>query len=346
MSANGGAVWAVTICSWQVKDIYYIFIMDACRETLDGQVCDQGFSATLDPRYRNPSDAGEAREKEMMWAWCTGTNRDSKAYDGDAGRLNFTRHLLSDDCGLFEPNVPLRTAIELACSRAKRAPAQVWGGNVDITKQEPVFLLGNIPKDFCFREEPGSAERFDVCVCYRRDTDSDKANFVVESMLDCRVFHSPIPGRVEPPAIQTAKAVCNSSLILVVISGRTFDGINGDIPQAGSGVPLTKRQQELADFLVQLELILERVEHHGSSVAVLPVYLGDERQESVSWKTVLPEVDGEACWPGVEEAKEKSWALHVRSSTCDTHGSSISWSLNPAARALFRGLCALSGLFC
>ena len=288
--------------------------MDACRETLEGEECAEGFSGTLDPRYRDPCGAGVTREEPMLWALVTGTNRDSLAFDGSAERPAFLSHLLSEDCGLFEPNVPLRRAIELACSRVKRSPAFKSQNGELVPRQEPMPLVNNIPEDFCLRpEEQGSADRFDVCLCYRHDTDSDRADLIEKSVatLACSVFHKEVPGRAEPPEIQIAKALCNSSFIVVVISERTFDGINTP-PAAAPGASLLRPQQELAKFLVQLELILEIVEHRGSSIGVLPVYLGDEVRESQSYSKILTHVENAKCWPLVEGQHEKKWESYVR----------------------------------
>ncbi len=53
----------------------------------------------------------------ICWDMCTGTNRVSIAADAGAGESEdngrVTSHIISEDCGLFEPNVSVKTVIKL-----------------------------------------------------------------------------------------------------------------------------------------------------------------------------------------------------------------------------------------
>jgi hypothetical protein len=102
----------------------------------------------------------------MLWAMCAGTNRGSLASDaGQSTHLHgrFTSHIISADCGLFEPNVPMRTAIRLACDRVQRERV------VGLPQQVPLMLFDNVDENFCLHKIDGPTKHFDVCLCYRRD---------------------------------------------------------------------------------------------------------------------------------------------------------------------------------
>jgi len=140
----------------QAHDVYYLLIIDACRETTQESAV--GFSGTLDPVYRDA-----VGEEAMRWALCAGTSRGSPAADAgtlDASHLGaFTSCVISEECGLFQPNVPVTTAIKLASERVRNNQSRC---------QAPLTLLDNISCDFCLYDDvPAEQERFDVCVCYR-----------------------------------------------------------------------------------------------------------------------------------------------------------------------------------
>ena len=103
---------------------------------------------------------------------CAGTNRGSLASDAGAGESadngRFTSHIISEDCGLFEPNVSVKTAIKLACERVQRVKA-----TKDLPRQVPLMLLNNIDDSFCLHKVECQKEHFDVCLCYRRDVPVD-----------------------------------------------------------------------------------------------------------------------------------------------------------------------------
>ena len=202
---------------WQANDVYYLLIIDACRETPEEPAV--GFSGTLDPVYRDASDAKS--EKAMRWALCAGTSRGSLAADAgtlDASHLGaFTSCVISEECGLFQPNVPVTTAIKLASERVRSNPSRY---------QAPLTLLDNISCDFCLYDDvPAEQERFDVCVCYRdMDTDGSGARLVAESLKSkgVKVFWKSIPGK-QTERRQMAQAVCNSNVIILIVSGQNIE---------------------------------------------------------------------------------------------------------------------------
>ena len=128
---------------WQANDVYYLLIIDACRETPEEPAV--GFSGTLDPVYRDASDAKS--EKAMRWALCAGTSRGSLAADAgtlDASHLGaFTSCVISEECGLFQPNVPVTKAIKLASDRVRNNQSRC---------KAPFTLLDNI-FDFCLYDD-------------------------------------------------------------------------------------------------------------------------------------------------------------------------------------------------
>ena len=76
----------------------------------------------------------------MCWAMCAGTNRGSLASDTGAGESadngRFTSHIISEDCGLFEPNVSEdgdQTCVRegAACKGDKKTPP---AGALDVAK--------------------------------------------------------------------------------------------------------------------------------------------------------------------------------------------------------------------
>ena len=266
----------------------------------------EGFSGTLDPYYRGPA----TQAVEMKWAMCTGTNRNFVASDGGSSSLvgDFTNHIISTECGLFEPNVPVNTAISLACDRMQWTRKDSNG--YTIQQEVPLMLMNNILPDFCLHETDDMTVHFDVCICYRRDTDSEWASFVDENLrpsLKLTVFCQTIPG--EAPRTQIARAVCNSSIVILIISERTFAGINTLQVQY---LPSTQKA-ELASLLLQMEMILEIYEHRKKSVNVLPVYFGDVEQDHDSnFEPMFKRVERSKCWPTVDQEREKAWVPLVR----------------------------------
>ena len=280
---------------WQAGVIYYVLIIDACRETLEHTESAVGFSGTLEPRNLGA----------MKWALCTGTNRGSLAKDAgsDAPDLGaFTGCMLSKECGLFEPNVPFKTAVKLVRDRVREKSK---------SQQAPLMLLDNIEDDFCLHDAPMETERFDVCISYRKDTDGSKAGYIAERLrphVD-RLFLEPVPGKPAPPHRQIAGAVCNSKVIILILSENSF----ADISTLTSPSQASKRHEELANLLRQMDMILEVHEHHRvKPVRVLAVFYGDEHRSEVTFDDTIKEVDVSKCWPIVLPQNARHWESLVR----------------------------------
>jgi hypothetical protein len=156
-----------------------------------------------------------------------------------------------------------------------------------------MMLMEKIPDDFCLEECHEQPQHFDVCICYRRDTDLQKAKFLVDSLREYKVFSEPVPGQ-GASEIQIVNAACNSSVIILIISEHTFSGMQ---PLQDAAVTSSDGQRELAKLLRQMEIVLEKVEHYSKSVRVLPVYLGEETIDSETYDVLLKEVTRLKCWP-------------------------------------------------
>ena len=103
--------------------------------------------------------------------------------------------------------------------------------------------MKNIPDNFCLQEHHNDIQKYDVCLCYNKRTDLASAGFIEGKLRDAgveRIFVAARPGcNVE---IEQAKAVCNSRVILVLISSGTFDGIAGLHQVANTTQPLSEEQ--------------------------------------------------------------------------------------------------------
>ena len=297
----------------QVKDIFYHLIIDACRETLDGSSSRDGFCGDLNPIYAQCVDRKELCSRGMLWSLAAGTNRGSLAgrHSNAGSSLEigaFIAHVISEDCGLFEPNTPVKTAFNRACEKLRRVPSRKLQNGDVIPQQVPLILMDNIPDNFCLHEEHSPGDRFDICLCYRRDKDLQQASFIHDHVAGVGTVHwGLIAG--EDPEMQIARATCNSSIFILVISEHTFEDINA---LHGDG-DLVGGHTHLANFLRQMDMILEMYEHYPESMCILPVFLGEEQQPSGSPK-IVPNADSQAnrpaCWPNVSQ--QTVWAPEVR----------------------------------
>jgi len=159
-------------------------------------------------------------------------------------------------------------------------------------------LMDNKLDNFCLREEHSPSNRFDICICYRWDKDLQRASFIHDHVAAIGTGHWRLNAG-EDPEIQMAKATCNSSIFILVISEHTFEDINALHGDAGG---CTRR--DLVSLLRQMDMILEMHEHHPESMCILQVYLKDEQQESGSHDIVLQAVflaDMPKCWPSVAQ---------------------------------------------
>jgi hypothetical protein len=117
------------------------------------------------------------------------------------------------------------------------------------------------------------------------------------------VFREAYPGQAEN--IQIAKAVCNSSVFVLIISDHTFADINTlqEVPA----------KQPLANLFQQMEMMLELYENWSDYVRVLPVYVGDEVQEPVSLELHIKGVEVRLkYWPAIEKQKLTPWNSMAR----------------------------------
>ena len=233
-----------------IKDVMCLVVIDACRTNLDGTECNQPFPDTLEPPSRPDS-----------WALCVATARTKKAYaTGYADLSSFTQHFVSDECGLFEPNVPVRGALEDVCERLRTSSN---------ARQDPAILgLQRIPKELCLFPKKSEAVSFDVCLCYR---DADKAIALsIKERLQlenngCSVFFEAERGA--PVESKISNAICNSKIIAIIISSNTFAGIDKLTEQ-------TSCDGALGRLLWQCEMALEVYEHRR--IRLLPILCGQE----------------------------------------------------------------------
>ena len=149
----------------QVTDIMFLVFLDTCRSRLGGGELADDYSETLDPE-----------EKPNVWALCAATSRSKVALQGAVSTelSAFTHYLVSEECGLFEPNVPVRKAVEDACQKLRE----------NAKDQNPIPMgLHSIPQDFCLLRKGAAATEYDVCLCYRRDRDEDLARFFHDKLV-------------------------------------------------------------------------------------------------------------------------------------------------------------------
>ena len=139
-----------------IADVVCVLIIDACRSQLGGAVHENPFPHTLEPR---------GGERPAMWAMCVATARNKAAYAPATSEISaFTRHLISEQCGLFQPNVPIKQALQLVCERVRTDPTVKSS-----QRQEPALLgLEAIP-DIILWPESSATQQHDVYLCYHED---------------------------------------------------------------------------------------------------------------------------------------------------------------------------------
>jgi hypothetical protein len=242
----------------EVEDVLYLVIMDACRESLGGiSPVLTGFSAESHEPLPDIRPA--------QWVLCTSTARGNVAYDGEGGHSPFTEALMSVECGLFQPNVPLDWALKMVCKK------------LQITQQQEPCLMPahTIPGSLCLHnvqlKQLSTEERFDVFLCYRDEgVDRAVAERLKDKLTSCHVETEGFeqrPLRVflkagpPPPvqSVQVAEAMHNSTVILLLFSYSTFDGVEALLEDSPS-------HNRLVQMLWQHEMALELFE----SGAALP----------------------------------------------------------------------------
>ena len=282
-----------------VKDIIFLVILDTCRNCLGGkQIVNQiadSYSEALDPKIR-----------PAVSVLCMATSRSKEAWENPEVCENlsaFTHYLTSEECGLFEPNVPVKMAIEIACQKLRQHPKA--------QKQDPTPVgLDRIPADFCLNPHLSDlpAIRYDVCMCYH-DTDVDVAYFVHDKLQAANnsltIFFSAVHLKAGLKDEQISGAILHSRLVILIVTEKTFQDIPGAIDALGDFC-----ESPLAYLLMQCELIVERcgLFDHEKGGAVVPIYCGVERDG------VFEKLKQETLWPSCTNFKHtvKSISARVR----------------------------------
>ena len=139
-----------------IEDVICVLIIDACRSQLDGSVHEDSFPPTLEPQ-------GGKRPK--LWALCVAAARNKSAYAPTTSEVSaFTRHLISEECGLFQPTVPVKEALQLVCERVRTDPSVQ-----SKYRQEPTILGLELIPDICLWPETPATQQYDVYLCYHED---------------------------------------------------------------------------------------------------------------------------------------------------------------------------------
>jgi len=254
----------------QVGNVLYLVIFDSCRESLEGSEVVAGYS----PEIHEPL----SENRPEYWLLCTSTSRRAVAYDGNDGDLNspFTQALMSVECGLFQPNVPLDQALKLICKRLDR-----------LGEQKPGLMHAqNIPDSLCLHESRRERDTtedkpFDVCLCYREGGPDSALAESLRDKIECcdvqlrgsakrrlRVYLKAGPA---PPAakIQAANAIFGSTVILLLVSRDTLSDIN-----------TLQEDSQAKDWLVQLlwkyEMALELFD--AGQHTVVPLLTGHKSE--------------------------------------------------------------------
>jgi len=153
-----------------ITDVICAVVIDACRSQVDGSECTDPFPEALEPRGNGLPE---------VWAMCVATARSKAAYTSPPAVSDLsalTHHFISEECGVFEPNVPFKRALELVCERGRLSNTH--------KKQDPTILgLEKIPELFCLWPEYSVAQQFDVCLCYNEEVDKPLAKFIGDQLL-------------------------------------------------------------------------------------------------------------------------------------------------------------------
>jgi hypothetical protein len=152
----------------EIEDVLYLVILDACRES-------QGVVSPVLTGFSAESHEPLPDHRPAKRVLCTSTARGNVAYDGEGGHSPFTEALMSAECGLFQPNVPLDWALKMLCRKLQATE-----------QQEPCLMPAqNIPDSLCLQnvqlKQLSTEERFDVFLCHR-DEGVDRA--VAERLKD------------------------------------------------------------------------------------------------------------------------------------------------------------------
>jgi hypothetical protein len=247
-----------------VGDVLFFVILDTC----------QNLPYNLKKSLTEESFEPDVRVRPKLWALCTAAARGQEAEDGDTGGHSpFYSELLSPQCGLFEQNVSIQHALNLACGRLRARG------------QEPhVFNMNNLEaylKSIClYGPERMISEQHDVLICFREDEKGcvEPLAHALQGRLmnedirhggasrKLRVFLKPQPGRGLIKH-QVADALCSSQVVILLVSHSTWKGVGRMRKDFQSDDPL-------AQLLARYEIILEL--HEQGRVCVLPLLIGSE----------------------------------------------------------------------
>jgi Leucine-rich repeat (LRR) protein len=248
-----------------VGDVLFLVILDMC----------QNLPNNLKHGLTEESLEPDVQFRPKLWALCTAAARGQTAKDGDAGGHSpFNSELLSPQCGLFEQNVSIRHALELACRRLRARG------------QEPhVFNMNNLDAELrricLYGPERSISEHHDVFICFREGAQGCVEHKLAHA-LHCRlekediarggeskklrVFLKPKPGHGLDKD-QVADALCSSRVVILLVSHSTWKGI-GQMQKDCSS------DHAMARLLARYEMILEL--HAQERVRVLPLLIGSE----------------------------------------------------------------------
>lgn len=201
-----------------IIDIIFLVIFDTCRsKLLDGELAED-YSGTLlpDPAHR-----------PNVSVLCASTSRNGESYINPAISSSysaFTHFLISEEqnSGLFSLNTPVKRALENACQMLREHPQN--------RKQDPTPMgLDRIPDDFCLLREERPSTEYDICFCYRSDTDHDLAEFICKELRlqdrDLKVFGPSADRKAGMEEDQIARAIAHSRIVVLV------DGFGQDFPR-------------------------------------------------------------------------------------------------------------------
>ena len=242
----------------KIGDVMCVVVIDACRREINGTQCNCPFPETLEPR-------GNSRPE--VWTMCVAAARSKAAYTSLPAVSDlsaFTRHFVSEECGLFEPNVPFKRALELVCQAVRLSSSG--------RQQDPTILgLERIPEHICLWSDHPDTKQYDVCFLFH-EKDKPLAKLMKDQLLTKRHFNEGIFLDAETGAgtriAQFASALCNSRIIALVVSTLTLDGISDISIDTACECPLSR-------LLLKYEMVLEILEHCPDT-QILPILCGHE----------------------------------------------------------------------
>jgi hypothetical protein len=290
----------------KVEDIVFLVILDTCRSRLGGVKVEESYSAELDPK--SPPN---------VWALCAATSRHKEAFENPAisSELSaFTHYLLSEDVGcLFGLNTPVKGALEAVCNKLRE--------RVKGRKQDPTLMgIDRIPSDFCLLRDEMPSRQCDVCVCYRRDTDQEHANFICDKLRIAAptIYLSDYATGMEDAHI--ARSIAHSKIVVLIVSEKTFRGIDSLGADSSCEAPLAR-------LLLQCELIVEVYGLRQERLKVLPICFGVEG-DGAGGGRVFSDVDAEALWPATPPSVSVKSITDRAKMLLRAHGSQLAQGLN------------------